>query len=209
MAENSSIKSHVGTAVGAGGAVVAAHELIRSVEDRDDHEERNAHLIKAAIGAATAVGAYELLRRDKGGFYKHHRREETTTHHHSGESDIVTQQTQMQSTSTDLSRNQIAISSTQRQETDASTYDSDSDSSQRHSHRHRSSHSHSHSRSRSRSHSHSNEGGHTRRMIEQVAGAYALGRELLGDDHHHVAHLVAEALGTVALAREAKKHMDP
>ncbi|KAK6524490.1 hypothetical protein TWF281_011397 [Arthrobotrys megalospora] len=53
---------------------------------------------------------------------------------------------------------------------------------------------------------HEHEGGHTRRMLEEAAGAYALGKELAGDTRHHRRHRVAEALGIIGLLKEAKRH---
>jgi hypothetical protein len=44
---------------------------------------------------------------------------------------------------------------------------------------------------------------HTRHLVEEAAGAYSLGKELLtGDKKHHVVHLVAEALGATGLIKD-------
>jgi hypothetical protein len=40
--------------------------------------------------------------------------------------------------------------------------------------------------------------------LEEVIGAYSLGREILGDRKHHVAHLVGEALGATGLIQELR-----
>jgi hypothetical protein len=81
--------------------------------------------------------------------------------------------------------------------------------------------SRSHSRSRSRStspyrhgsRSHSNASRasqsskvrhHKRHVLEEVIGAYSLGREILGDRKHHVAHLLGEALGATGLIQELR-----
>ena len=47
-------------AVGATGAVFAADQIVKSLDSED--QQLN-HALKAAIGAAVAIGAYELLRR--------------------------------------------------------------------------------------------------------------------------------------------------
>ncbi len=47
-------------AVGATGAVVAADELLKMADEEDS---KTASLLKAGVGAAVAIGAYELLRR--------------------------------------------------------------------------------------------------------------------------------------------------
>jgi hypothetical protein len=43
---------------------------------------------------------------------------------------------------------------------------------------------------------------HKRHLVEEAAGAYALGKELLGDHRHHFAHMVAEAVGATGLIKE-------
>jgi len=43
---------------------------------------------------------------------------------------------------------------------------------------------------------------HRRHLLEEAAGAYMLGNELLGDDKYHVAHLIAEATGAAGLIRD-------
>ncbi|KAK6527396.1 hypothetical protein TWF694_004385 [Orbilia ellipsospora] len=50
------------------------------------------------------------------------------------------------------------------------------------------------------------EAGHTRRVLEETAGAYSLGRELMGDRKHRKAHLAAEALGAIGLLKEVRRH---
>jgi hypothetical protein len=45
---------------------------------------------------------------------------------------------------------------------------------------------------------------HKRHMVEEAAGLYALGRELLGDKKHHITHLVAEAVGATGLIKELR-----
>jgi hypothetical protein len=41
-------------------------------------------------------------------------------------------------------------------------------------------------------------------MLEEVAGLYALGSELLGDKRHHVAHLVVEAVDATGLIKDLR-----
>jgi len=45
---------------------------------------------------------------------------------------------------------------------------------------------------------------HKAHFAEEVIGAYALGKELLGDKKHHVGHLVAEAIGASGLYQELR-----
>jgi hypothetical protein len=66
------------------------------------------------------------------------------------------------------------------------------------------------SRDRSSSH-HSGRSGrshevrhHKAHIAEEVIGAYALGKELLGDKKHRVGHLVAEAIGAAGLYQELR-----
>jgi hypothetical protein len=40
--------------------------------------------------------------------------------------------------------------------------------------------------------------------LEEVIEAYSLGREILGDRKHHVAHLLGEALGATGLIQELR-----
>lgn len=54
----------------------------------------------------------------------------------------------------------------------------------------------------SSSHANHNHPHHTRHLLEEAAGAYSLGKELLGDDKHHVAHLIGEAMGAVGLLKD-------
>jgi hypothetical protein len=45
---------------------------------------------------------------------------------------------------------------------------------------------------------------HKKYMLEEAAGLYALGKELLGDRKHHVTHLVAEAVGATGLIKDIR-----
>jgi hypothetical protein len=49
--------------------------------------------------------------------------------------------------------------------------------------------------------------GHTRILAEEIAGAYALGQEIMGHEKHHVAHAVAEVLGSVAALKDTRHHV--
>jgi hypothetical protein len=53
-------REDVELAIGATGAVVATDQAIKFMDSEDDQVE---HLLKARIGAAVAIGAYEVLRR--------------------------------------------------------------------------------------------------------------------------------------------------
>jgi hypothetical protein len=134
-------------AVGATGAVVAADELLKMTDEEDS---KTASLLKAGVGAAVAIGAYELLRRA----------EEKGEPIYRGFS---------RSRSRSRSRSPS---------------------------RHRSSSHASHSSQQVKH--------HKRHVLEEVIGAYSLGREILGDRKHHVAHLVGEALGATGLIQELR-----
>jgi hypothetical protein len=133
-------------AVGATGAVVAADQLLKMT---DDEEDKTGHLLKASVGAAVAVGAWELLR---------------------------------------------------RAEADGKPIRRYGDSSRSRSR----SRSRSSSRNRSSSRSSQKIKHHKRHVLEEVIGAYSLGREILGDRKHHVTHLVGEALGATGLIQELR-----
>jgi hypothetical protein len=47
-----------------------------------------------------------------------------------------------------------------------------------------------------------------RHILEEAAGAYALGKELLGDNKHHFAHLVAEAVGATGLLKGVRDRLE-
>ena len=68
MSESSSLhtaKAHTATAVAAGGTVYAADQLVKSFDEDDN--STNEHILKAAVGAAVAIGALELLHQDNHG----------------------------------------------------------------------------------------------------------------------------------------------
>lgn len=46
---------------------------------------------------------------------------------------------------------------------------------------------------------------HTRDLIAEAVGAYALGRQMMGHKHNFMLKLIAEGLGAAALARETDK----
>jgi hypothetical protein len=53
---------------------------------------------------------------------------------------------------------------------------------------------------------------HTRHMVEEMAGAYALyalGKELLSNHRHHTTHLVMEALGATGLVKDISAYNQP
>jgi hypothetical protein len=166
-------KTHATTAVAAGGAVYAADQLVKTFEP-DDHSA-NEHIVKATVGAAVAVGALELLRRDGEGlptyrklFHRKYRHHDSNVHQSSSDSVRV-------SGAEDVRESRLI-----KQEQDSSL-----------------------SRSSSAS---SSESGHKRRLAEELIGAYSLGKQLLGDKKHKVAHLVADAVGATALLKEINHH---
>ncbi|KAH6716487.1 hypothetical protein BKA61DRAFT_574283 [Leptodontidium sp. MPI-SDFR-AT-0119] len=134
-------------AIGATGAVIATDQFLKAVDQ--DHEDKTAHIVKGSIGAAIAIGAWEMYKQqeEKGG---------------------------RRSSSISRSRSRSANRSRSRPR----------------------------SSGRDRSRSSERVKHHKRRMLEEIIGAYALGKELLGDKHHHIAHLVGEALGATALVKD-------
>jgi hypothetical protein len=136
-------------AVGATGAVVATDELLKMTNEEDD---KTASMLKAGVGAAVAIGAWELLRRAEANGEPIRRGGSSRSHSRSRS------RSRSRSTSPNRSRSR---------------------SSQKIKH-------------------------HKRHVLEEVIGAYSLGREILGDRKHHVAHLVGEALGATGLIQELR-----
>jgi hypothetical protein len=133
----------------AASGVLTADELMKAVEANHKHcsDIQKHHLTHAAISAAVAVGAFELLRRDreKGGDVGDGR---PVVVEEDGE-DIVVR-------------------------------------SEKHRHdRHYCHHNGQCDKSYHSPHS------HKRRLLEEIAGAYSLGEEMIGNQKHHVAHLVS------------------
>jgi len=128
-------------AIGATGAVIAADQFLKAVDQ--DHEDKTKHIVKGSIGAAIAIGAWEMYKQQE-------------------------ERGERRSRSMSRSRSRSV----------------------------------NRSMSRSRSPSSERVKHHKRRMFEEIVGAYALGKELLGDKHHHIAHLVGEALGATALVKD-------
>ncbi|KAE8443048.1 hypothetical protein EG329_002442 [Mollisiaceae sp. DMI_Dod_QoI] len=155
-------------AVGATSAIVAADQLLQAT---DPDEEKTSHLVKAGIGAAIAIGAFELLRRQN----------EKDREDRASQGRRPRQLRQSGSWERSQSRSPTPSRSRTR-------------SGPR-------SESHSGYRSRSRS-SHIKH--HKRHVVEEIIGAYSLGKEMLGDRKHHVAHLVGEALGATGLYQELR-----
>lgn len=52
------------------------------------------------------------------------------------------------------------------------------------------------------------ENGHKRRLLEEAAAAYALGRRMLGEKSHPIATVIAEGLGVIAVLKEGKKYLE-
>lgn len=143
-------------AVGATNAIVAADQLLQATEE----EDRKSHLVKAGIGAAIAVGALELLRRQN-------------------EKEDREPRKPRRSGSYERFRSRSPSASYSRSRSGSDSGD----------------------RSRSRS---SHVKHHKRHVVEEIIGAYSLGKEMLGDHKHHVAHLVGEALGAAGVYQELR-----
>lgn len=133
----------------AASGVLTADELMKAVEANHKHcsDIQKHHLTHAAISAAVAVGAFELLRRDreKGGDVEDRR---PVVVEEDGE-DIVVRSEK---------------------------------------HRHDRHYCHHNGQCDESYHS---PHGHKRRLLEEIAGAYSLGEEMIGNQKHHVAHLVS------------------
>jgi hypothetical protein len=63
-----SLSSQTEVAAAALGSVYAANEMKKVIDNNDDPTD---HFVKAAVAAAVAVGAYEMLRRKKERFDSH------------------------------------------------------------------------------------------------------------------------------------------
>jgi hypothetical protein len=75
-----SLKEEAELAVGATGAIISTDQVIKSTNSEDDKLD---HLLKAGIGAAVAIGAYELLRRAENGPESspdHHQHSSSSSH---------------------------------------------------------------------------------------------------------------------------------
>ncbi|KAF4631135.1 hypothetical protein G7Y89_g6999 [Cudoniella acicularis] len=152
-----SITEDAELALGATGAVLAADQLVKTI---DSTEHKTSHLVKAGIGAAVAVGAWELLRR--------------------AEADGSPYKYPLRGRSVSRSRSEFSSRSQSRSRT--------------------------RSRSRSRGYERKKKEGkhHDRQLVEEIIGAYSVGKELLGDRKHHVAHLVGEAIGATGVIQELR-----
>jgi hypothetical protein len=128
-----SLSSHAEVAAAALGSVYAANEFGKAINDHDNETD---HFVKAAVAATVAVGAYEMLRRQK---------ERHNSHPGSAGS------------------------------TNAKAHPTSSEPQH-----------------------------HTKYVLEEAAGLYAFGKELLGDRKHHVAHLVLEAIGATGLIKDVR-----
>jgi hypothetical protein len=143
---------------GATGAVYAINEIFKTLDPED--KDTTEHLVKGGIGAAVAIGAWELIRRREAG-------EVGIDHGYQGP------------------HNGYPIRSVRYRSRSRSISPSRSRG----------------SRSRSSS-SHIKH--HGRHLAEEIVGAYALGKELLGDRRHHVGHLVGEALGATGFVQDLR-----
>ncbi|KAK6525343.1 hypothetical protein TWF694_005483 [Orbilia ellipsospora] len=154
------------------GSVYALSQLVEGIQSDNDGDSSDAsgHYLKAAASAAVAIGAYEMLRKER----KLRKQQMEGSHHkHHSESTIEVE---------------VIESSESEDEHDRKLID----------------YPHHHS---SHQHHHNKEDGHTRRMLEEIAGVYALGRELMGDKKHHITHLVAETIGALGAVKEAQSHL--
>lgn len=182
MPDNSSlhtIKAHATTVVGAGGAVYAADQLVKCFED--DDESTTSHLMKASVGAAVAVGAYEMLSKDNKSLpaYRSLFKKKYSHHHHHEAEKATSEEEERSRYSVEHERTEKQLV---RRERSSSLSSSASSSSAE------------------------EESGHKRRLAEELVGAYSLGKQLLGDKKHRITHLVADAVGAAALLKEVNLH---
>lgn len=151
------------------GTVITVDQLMRAIEAAHEHKEDHAkkHMMYAGVGAAVAIGAMELLRRDE---LKH---SHPHPHHHSDSS---------------------------------SSGDEDVEFIERHHHHHDGHDDEEIVRYMPKPDDHIPHG-HKRRLAEEIVGAYALGQEIMGHKKHHMAHIVAEALGAIAAVKDTRDHV--
>jgi len=154
------------TAVMATSVVSMADEIMQAVRENREHHPENSqsHYLKAAIAAAIAVGAFQMLKKDE----HLEEREEHSHHGHAGHRARTV-------------GDRVVI------------YKDDHPQHSEHKD-HKDHHEHSSS-------------GHTRDMITEALGAYALGRQMLGHDDHRILKLVAEGLGAAAFAKEVDRDL--
>ena len=70
-------------------------------------------------------------------------------------------------------------------------------------------HSHRHYPEENHEHHHPDPPHYTRHRLEEAAAMYSVGKELLGDKRHHIAHLVAETLGAIGAIKDINaRHRD-
>ncbi|KIW23110.1 uncharacterized protein PV07_11336 [Cladophialophora immunda] len=166
--------AHAETAVAAVGSVYAANELGKALRDESKHEASD-HYLKAAIGAAVAVGAFHQLskkvedhqddrhsihpEKQPAGSSRHHH------HHHHHQSNMPHQHHYP------YQHRQILDD-----EHDSVVYE------------------HWTYEDAPRDH---------HGLLDQASEAYHLGQELLGDERDHITHLVAEAVGTLGALKDA------
>ncbi|KAM0708856.1 hypothetical protein Q7P35_005510 [Cladosporium inversicolor] len=148
----------------AASGVLTAEELMKAVEANHKHcgDIQKHHLTHAAISAAVAVGAFELLRRDR----------EKGRDVEDGQPMVVE----------DGGEEIVVRSEKQRHDRHYCHHDGQCDE------------------------SHHSPHGHKRRLLEEIAGAYSLGEEMIGNEKHHVAHLVAEAIGAIGAYKDIRDH---
>ncbi|EPS40994.1 hypothetical protein H072_5148 [Dactylellina haptotyla CBS 200.50] len=165
------VKDKVELGTAAIGSVYALDQIFEGIQSEQDGEssDANSHYLKAAASAAIAIGAYEMLRRERK--KQKHQERAQEKHHHTHHSEETIEVEVIESS------------------------DSGDD--------HRLIEYHP---KRSSIH-HKEDPGRHRRMVEEMAGVYALGRELMGDKKHHIVHLVAEALGAVGALKEVQHHV--
>jgi hypothetical protein len=145
MSSTHNFSSPAELAAAALGSVYAANEFGKAIQD---HKHETDHYLKAAVGAAVAVGAFHQLQKKV---------------HHDGHEGTMNKHNEHGS----------------GQHTKDGKYSGDNDDERDPPH-------------------------HKRRLLEEAAGAYAVGRDLLGDRNHHVTHLLAEALGATGLIKDLK-----
>lgn len=163
--------------VAATSTVLTADQLMRALEASHEGKEGHAkkHLGYAALGAAVAVGALELYRRDEQARKELGRDYDDDHHHH-------------------------------RHPRDCDCGHCDDDEYDLYSDRGREVVLADEHHGRGHSGHHRSPRGHKRRLAEEIMAVYALGEELMGNKKHHVAHLVAEALGAVAAYKDTRDH---
>ncbi|KAF2258912.1 hypothetical protein CC78DRAFT_586545 [Lojkania enalia] len=162
-------------------SVITADQLMRALEASHEGKERHAkkHLGYAVVGAAVALGAYELLRRDE-----QNKKGRKDDDEYDDERDVIVYDDYDDDRSPRRHHRHRYEDEGRERDVVVSP------------------------RSGSRSGRHRSSSRHKRRLAEEIVGMYALGQEMMGHKKHHIPHLVAEALGAIGAYKDISEHIE-